>query len=96
MKSIKVLKVIINILYIGLIATFIIGLLLVMGMLFFEDYLPSSLQVYKGLLSQVNIKWYYFITPFASIILYVFFILSIYYLKKCIKPMENLDFYSNI
>ena len=93
MQTIKILKILINVLFIGLIAIFALGILFLIGLLFFNDHLPPIFQAYK-MIFNMPFKWYVFLGPFSYIFAYVLFVVSIYYLRKCIKPFEESDFYS--
>ena len=94
MKTIKLLKTIINSLFIGLIVLFAIGVLFFIALFFFEDYLPELLLIYK--MGFNHLTWYMFLVPISYIVAYILFVVAIYFLKKCIKPLESLDFYSEI
>jgi hypothetical protein len=94
MKTIKILKVLINILYILLLVIFGLGVLLLTAVLFFNDYLPWFLQGYKMLFTSFD--WKLLLTPFSTVVNFILFTLSVYYLRQCIKPFIASDFYSEI
>jgi hypothetical protein len=95
MKTIKVLKILINVLYVFLLTIFIFGILIVIAVFFFNEYLPFYLQGYKMLFSSF-FNWKLFLIPFITVVNFILFILSVYYLKKCINPFIGSDFYSSI
>ena len=41
-------------------------------------------------------NWKLFLIPFITVVNFLLFILSVYYLKKCINPFIKSDFYSSI
>lgn len=94
MKTIKILKVLINILYILLLIIFGLSALLLIAVVFFSDYLPWFLQGYRMLLTSFD--WKLLLIPFSTVINFVLFTLSVYYLRQCIKPFITSDFYSEI
>jgi len=92
MKTIKILKVLINILYVLLIAVFGLGIVFFIAVIFFNEHLPQLLQGYKMLFTAFN--WRFFLVPFSTIINFILFVIAIYFLRKCIKPFDASEFYS--
>ncbi len=92
MKTIKILKVLINILYVLLIAVFGLGVAFLIAVLFFNEQLPFFLQGYKMLFTMFN--WKLFLIPFTTVINFILFVIAIYFLRKCIKPFDTSEFYS--
>ena len=90
MKIIKILKVLINILYVLLLIIFGLGVLLLTAVLFFNDYLPWFLQGYKMLFTSFD--WKLLLIPFSTVVNFILFTLSVYYLRQCIKPFITSDF----
>jgi len=95
MKTVKVLKVLINILYILLLFIFALAILFVIAISFFNESLPLYLQGYKMLFSSF-FDWKLFLVPFSTIINFILFTIAVYYLRKCIEPFINSDFYSTV
>jgi hypothetical protein len=93
MKAIKILRVLINILYMSLFIIFILGILFLIAVFFFNEYLPYYLHGFKMLYSSF-FDWKMFLIPFSTVVNFILFILSVYYLRKCIKPFIASDFYS--
>jgi len=93
MKTIQILKTLINTLYILMLITLGVAILFLITLLFFADFLPFYLQGYRMLFSNLfSIKM--FIGPSLIAINYLLFILAIFYLRKCINPLSKSDFYS--
>ncbi len=92
MKTIKLLRLLINILYFTLISIFVLYILFFIGIFIYKDTLPLYLQGYKMLFSFIN--WKLLLVPLVTVINYILFVVSIYYLRKCIQPFIKADFYS--
>ena len=95
MKTIKILKVLINILYVILLLVIVLAIIFIVAVFFFNEHLPFFLQGYKMLFSSF-FDWKLFLVPFSTVINYVLFVVAVYYLKKSIQPFIVSDFYSTI
>jgi Protein of unknown function (DUF2975) len=93
MKTIKILKVLINILYILLLFIFALAIFFVIAIYFFNESLPLYLQGYKMLFNSF-FDWKLFLVPFSTVINFILFTIAVYYLRKCIDPFIDSDFYS--
>jgi hypothetical protein len=95
MKTIKVLKLLINILYFALITLFLIIILLWISTSLFYDSLPFYIQEYKTLLHQF-FSWELklLLMPITKAINYILFTVSIFFLRKSIRPFTESNFYS--
>ena len=85
MKTIKILKALINILYVLLLIALGIATLFLIMLLFFDDSLPTILQGYKMIFSSF-FSWKTYLIPMTTAINFVLFITSLF--------MES-DFYSD-
>ncbi len=94
MTTIKLLKNLINILFWGMIVFSVLSFILFMILLFFPESLPEIFQVF-GMFLNGTFPWQVWIAPFSNILGFLLFIVSIYYLRKCIKPLEDQRFYSD-
>jgi hypothetical protein len=94
MKSINILKILINILFVVLNVILVLGFLLFIAVLFFNENLPFFLQGYKMLITSFD--WNLSLVPISTVVNFVLFTLAIYYLKKCIQPFIESDFYSTL
>lgn len=94
MKTISLLKNIINILFWGMIVFSIILFVLILLLFFLPESLPMIFQGYTMLFNSDYFSWHILIVPLSYAIGFILFIVSIYYLKKCIRPFEAHQFYS--
>ncbi|MCC1485284.1 DUF2975 domain-containing protein [Winogradskyella sp. E313] len=93
MKTIKLLKILITIIFWGMIVLLGLGIICFILLLFFEDLFPPFLQGFNMLFND-RFPWQVWIGPIASVIAFVLFILAINYLRKCIAPIQEQRFYS--
>lgn len=93
MKTIKLLKVLINIIFWGMITLFGLSIILFLLLIYFEDQFPPFLQNFGALFSG-RFPWQVWLVPLASIIGFLLFIMAINYLRKCINPIQEQRFYS--
>ena len=93
MKTIQLLKLLITIIFWGMILLLGSSIVFFLLLLFFEEIFPPYLQN-SGMLFGDTFPWQVWLAPIASAIGYVLFIMAIYYLKKCIRPIEEHRFYS--
>jgi len=93
MKTIKILKILINILYMLLLAVLAIAVLFLIMLAFFDDSLPFYLRGYRMFFSSF-FSWKLFLVPFVTCLNYILFVLSIFYLRKCINPFIDSEFYT--
>ncbi|EDP71077.1 hypothetical protein FBALC1_01297 [Flavobacteriales bacterium ALC-1] len=94
MTTIKLLKNLINILFWGMIVFSVVSFILFIVLLFFPESLPEIFQLF-GVFFNGTFPWQVWIIPFSNILGFLLFIVSIYYLRKCIKPLEEQRFYSD-
>ena len=94
MKTIKILKALINILYVLLLIALGIATLFLIMLLFFDDSLPTILQGYKMIFSSF-FSWKTYLIPMTTAINFVLFIISISFLRKCVSLFMESDFYSD-
>lgn len=92
MKTIKTLKLFINILYFALLAVFIGTILFYIALFFFSDLIPFHLQGHKMLFTVLH--WKPLLVPITTAINFILFIISIYYLKKSTASFLKSDFYT--
>lgn len=92
MKTIKILKVLINILYVILIAVLVLGLVFFIASFFLNEYLPFSLRGFNRMFSVFNGAL--IIGPLLKTVNFILFLFSVFYLRKCIKPFIESDYYS--
>ena len=92
MKTIKILKVLINILFVGLIVVLILGMVFFIGGVFLNEHLPYYLQGFNRIFSVF--KWPLLIGPLLKTVNFILFVFSVFYLRKCIKPFIESDYYS--
>ncbi len=96
MKTIQILKGLINLLYYFLIAIIFLAVIYLFAIIFFSDSLPFFLQGHKMLFNLSFFNWKMFLSPLSIGINFILFVLAVYYLKKCIKPIQVNDFYNVI
>ncbi|MBC3845541.1 DUF2975 domain-containing protein [Winogradskyella echinorum] len=94
MTTIRLLKNLINILFWGMIVFSVLSFILFIMLLFFPESLPRIFQPF-GMFFNGNFPWQLWIVQFSNILGFLLFIVSIYYLKKCINPLEEQRFYSD-
>lgn len=92
MKTIKILKLFINILYFALLAVLIGAILFYITLFFFSDLIPFHLQGHKMLFTLLH--WKPLLVPITTAINFILFIISIYYLKKSTASFLKSDFYT--
>ncbi len=92
MKTINILKTLINILFVLLIGTLVLGGVFIIAVLFFDKELPFFLQGYTLLFKMFD--WKLFLIPFTTVLNFIVFVVAVFYLRKCIQPFKNSDFYS--
>lgn len=93
MKTIQILRTLINILFYILIAVFGIGFIFFIILFFFPESLPPLLGNFSMLFSSM-FSWEMYLGPLSSVVNFVLFIVAIFYLRKCISSFLNSDFYS--
>jgi len=94
MKTINLLKKLINLLFWGMIVFSIVIFVMILILFISPESLPLMFQGYKMLFDADYFSWQIWIIPLANIFAFSFFILAIYYLKKCISPFQEGQFYS--
>lgn len=94
MKTINILKILIDVLYVLLLVIFGLAVMLLIAVLFFNEHLPFFLQGYKMLFT--TFSWKLLLVPFSTAVNFILFIISVYYLRQCIKPFVASDFYATI
>ncbi|MEL0455497.1 DUF2975 domain-containing protein [Flavobacteriaceae bacterium SZ-1-7] len=94
MEKVRILKILFNILYISLISVGVLGVVFFIAAVFFNEYLPPVLQVFKGVFNINHFGWFVYLEPLSKIIGFILFIVCVHHLKKCIGFFENNDFYS--
>jgi len=95
MKTLNFLKTFINIIFASFVLLFILGILGLISLFFFTNYLPPIFQGY-GMLFNQNFGWGVYLVPLSYVLGFILFTISIYYLKKCIKPFQESNFYSEV
>lgn len=93
MKTIQILRTLINILFYTLIAVFIIGFIFFSLLLFFPESLPDPLGSFSMLFSSM-FTWKIYLVPLSTVINYVLLIIAIFFLKKSVASFLMSDFYS--
>ncbi|GGG93903.1 hypothetical protein GCM10011416_08940 [Polaribacter pacificus] len=93
MKTIQILRTLINLLFYTLIAIFALGFAFGVILLFFPEILPSPYNAYTMLFSSF-FTWKMYLMPSIAIINYVLLILAIFFLKKSVSSFLKSDFYS--
>ncbi|WP_411765965.1 DUF2975 domain-containing protein [Winogradskyella sp. A3E31] len=93
MKTINLLKNLINILFWGMILFSILGFILIIYLFISPESLPLMFQGYRMLFDS-DFPWQIWISPLSYVLGFLLFIVSIYYLKKCIRPFQERRFYS--
>ena len=93
MKTIQILKTLINILYYTLLSISGVGIIFLIFVLFFNDSLPFFLQGYKMLIGPF-FNWKLVLIPITTVINYILFVLGVYNLRKTIKHFVSNDFYT--
>lgn len=93
MKSISLLKSLINFLFWGMIVFSVVVFLLILVLFISPESLPLMFQGYR-MLFDADFPWQIWIVPLSTILGFVLFIISVYYLKKCIIPFQEGRFYS--
>ena len=98
MKTIKTLRILINILFFALIAVLIFHLLFWPIVYFYGDSLPFFLQGFKMMFMSFKtfFNWKFLLIPISTAINFILFVFSVFYLRKCINPFIVSDFYSEI
>ncbi|MBU3820800.1 DUF2975 domain-containing protein [Flavobacteriaceae bacterium XHP0103] len=98
MKAIKTLRLLINVLFFTLIAVIIFHLLFWPIVYFYSDSLPFYLQGFRMILNSFStlFDWKFLLVPLSTAINFILFVLSIFYLRKCIKPFIVSDFYTEV
>jgi len=94
MKTIKILKTAINLLFFGLVIVLFAQILFWFTVYFFNDSLPPFLQNFKMIFDPAFFSWKILVNPLTTAINFVLFIVAIFYLRKSIAPFVHLDFYS--
>ena len=95
MKTINLLKNLINLLFWGMIVCSILGFIAVLFLFFSPESLPVMFQGYR-MLFETDFPWQIWIAPLSYIIGFILFIISIFYLKRCLKPFQENQFYSEV
>jgi hypothetical protein len=93
MKTIQILRTLLNILFYTLIAVFIIGVIFFIILLFFPESLPAPLGMFSMIFNQ-PFGWGMYLGVLSPIVGYVLLIVAMHYLRKCISSFLNSDFYS--
>jgi len=93
MKTIQLLKLLITIIFWGMILVLGLSIVFLILLLIFDNLFPPFLQN-LNMLFRGTFPWQVWIAPVASVLGYILFIMAIYYLKKCITPIQERRFYS--
>ncbi|WP_073083440.1 DUF2975 domain-containing protein [Winogradskyella jejuensis] len=93
MKTIGLLKNLINLLFWGMIAFSIAVFALILMFFISPESIPLMFQGYTMMFDSFY-SWNIWIVPFTNLLGFILFIVSIYYLKKCIEPLQKRQFYS--
>ncbi|QXP63515.1 DUF2975 domain-containing protein [Polaribacter sp. R2A056_3_33] len=93
MKTIQILRTLINILFYTLITVFSIGFVFYLFLFLFPELLPAPLGGFSMLFSSM-FSWKMYIAPLSSVVNFVLLIVAIFYLRKCISSFLNSDFYN--
>ena len=98
MKTIQILRTLINILFYTLIAVFIIGFIFFILLFLFPETLPSPLnsfsELFNSMLFSSMFSWKMYLIPISTTINYILFIVAIYFLRKSVSSFIISDFYS--
>lgn len=95
MKTIHILKTLINVLFLGLILALLVTLIFWSVIYFFDDALPWYFKNFKMAFSTNFFSWKILILPITAAINFILFTVAIFFLRKSIKPIINFDFYSS-
>ncbi|MFT4576050.1 MAG: hypothetical protein ACI9SI_000968 [Polaribacter sp.] len=93
MKTIQILRTLINILFYTLIAVFSIGFVFLFLLYFFPESLPTYLGNFSMLFNQY-FGWKMYLVPISTIINYTLLIIAMYFLRKSVASFLNSNFYS--
>jgi len=98
MKTIQILRTLINILFYTLIAVFITGIIFFILLFFFPELLPTPLGSFSMIFNQMLFNqpfgWKIYLVPLSTVINYVLLIIAMFFLKKSVSSFLNSDFYS--
>lgn len=94
MKTISILRVLINILFFLLLTALVVGFVYFLILMFFPEVLPFYLRGFRMLFSSQFFNWKISLIPIVSVINFILFVISIFYLKRCVKPFSRSDFYT--
>jgi len=93
MKTIQLLRTLINILFFTLIAVFAIGFMCTLILFISPDSLPLPLSGFSMLFNNL-FSWQMYLVPLITGINYILFIIAIFYLKKSVSSFIESDYYS--
>jgi hypothetical protein len=93
MKTIHILRTLINILFYTLIAVGIIGFIFFIILFFFPESLPMPLRGFSMIFNQ-PFGWKIYLVPLSSGINFLLLIVAMFYLRKSITSFLKSDFYS--
>lgn len=93
MKTIKILRILINILFYTLIAVFAIGFIFILLLFFFPNIVPMPLKGFSMMFNQ-PFGWKIYLVPVSTILNYMLLIAAIFLLRKGTSSFLISDFYN--
>lgn len=93
MKTIQILRTLINVIYYTLISVFIFGTIFLLLIFFFPEYLPAIFKSYSTLFYSM-FSWKIYLDPLITVINYVLLIVAMFFIKKGISFFLKSDFYN--
>jgi hypothetical protein len=93
MKTIKILRTLINILFYALIAVFGIGCFFFIILLLFPESLPMPLRSFLMIFNQ-PFGWKVYLVPLSSVVNFLLLIVAMFYLRKSTTSFLKSDFYN--
>ena len=93
MKTIQLLRTLINILFYTLIVIFCIGFIFLFILIFFPETLPNMLSNFSMIFSSM-FPWQMYLVSAFSLVNFTLLIVALFYLRKSISSFLNNDFYN--
>ena len=93
MKTIKILRTLINILFYTLIAVFAIGFIFILLLLFFPNLIPMPWSGFSMIFNQ-PFGWKIYLVPVSTIVNYMLLIAAVFLLRKGTSSFLISDFYN--
>ena len=93
MKTIQILRTLINILFYTLIAVLVIGFIFIILLFFFPETLPTPLGMFTMVFNQ-PFGWEVYLIPITTVVNYVLLIIAVFLLRKGTTSFLVSDFYN--